>query len=245
MSPSLTILVLTEDTGKGAHDTVVSLLRQTLKLVDPDVQSHRIDWQPNEARLLRAITPSAWRSGANKDRERHVDLIGTIATTLLTSRAPAFVCFHYDGDTRWSRRPGANEHAYDKQIVKRVRALLTSRLPNDPDRVTEALGRLHPMVPYYSIEAWCYQNTRRLLELAVGPEELLAVHAWAADRANLDEIEQPKQHCWPRDRHNADLSAQRWPASEAHAAGTSFAAFVERLRSDEALTGALRSSWDG
>lgn len=97
-------------------------------------------------------------------------------------------------------------------------------------------------MPYYSIEAWLYQNTRegaRLCAQGGCSQHLDPFRQWELDRGLLDEVEQPKEQVCFRSAHNARLAAEGFPADAVFAADKSFAAAVTSLLESAELCQAL------
>jgi hypothetical protein len=96
------------------------------------------------------------------------------------------------------------------------------------------VDRLVPVIPYFEIEAWLYQNTRALRTAAEGCGErereatVALANAWEADRRALDEVPRPKDATCVRDGAN-DVLARGYPAAEVFDVDASFARSVEAL----------------
>ena len=85
-STCLSILLLTEDSGTKAFETIRSVARELLKQADEYVQTNRISFEPLRNELaLQAIHANIWKSTKAKDRPKKVELIRTIATQVLPS----------------------------------------------------------------------------------------------------------------------------------------------------------------
>ena len=105
-----------------------------------------------------------------------------------------------------------------------------------------ALARLVLVMPFWSIEAWCYQNTDvaiRLCHEHHSGADVSLFQRWQQDRTALDDVPKPKDTACLRDRHNRELSSQGFPADDVYLAGTSFAAAVDALASIPDLRAAL------
>lgn len=93
------------------------------------------------------------------------------------------------------------------------------------------MRRLRQLVPFYSIEAWLYQNTaeaRRLCEASCG-RHLDKIASWEAVRGDLDEEPQPKEQLCLRGEHNLRLATAGFPAEDALKTDKSYAAAVMDL----------------
>ncbi|MEQ1507908.1 MAG: hypothetical protein ABMB14_37110 [Myxococcota bacterium] len=249
--PALSVLVLTEDGSDDAHATLVALLKKLLRRVDDACRTDRIRFDPQGEAERRYTVANAWKGDGPSDRAsraaarfRLIDLYRTIATRLLEQDPPGFVVFHLDGDTTWSNRhTSENVQKFSARIVHHVELLVEQR---DPTRAASAMDRLLPLVPFYSIEAWLYQNLSEMRGLcaALGdPPELVAqIGAWTTDRASLDEVAKIKDQCRLSDRHNRRLAEAAWPAADAEGAGRSFHAAVVRFRGSAELRTALAAT---
>lgn len=129
-----------------------------------------------------------------------------------------------------------------------VETNLTQRgLPSDASAVQSRLDRICAVTPFYSIEAWLYQNTtcaRELCERGCG-RHLELIERWERDRGLLDELTRPKQALCIGGRENAEL-AEGFTAALADALyelGKSFHETVERLERCPGIRDALRETW--
>lgn len=84
----VSILLLTEDSGKQAHDTLFTLAKKMLLLLEPTCGTDQIDFKPPTlAQVQRAVQANLWKG----DRRARVELFRYITTKLLE---PGFVLFH-------------------------------------------------------------------------------------------------------------------------------------------------------
>jgi len=129
----LSIVILTEDSGRDGRATVEALVRRMLHLVTPGYGDHRIDFIPREPREEEAMRGNIWKTdGKNpQEHDRRVRLLRYIARRL--SQQNTFVLFHIDGDRIWSER-----HASEN--VAKFERLIRSALPQVFDRGSS--GRL-------------------------------------------------------------------------------------------------------
>jgi hypothetical protein len=253
VTPALSILVLTEDSSPQAHETISALARRMLQLVDEDTATHRIRFQPTEAR--RAVHANRWQS-----RHHHpelVDLKREIARKILEDEVPGYVLFHFDGDRPWSERHASTTIEKFRQFIRGLRPLVEQNLRargllrngDDVDAIVDdRLGRVREVVPYYSVESWLYQSTARLRELCQAGcgKHLDLIGQWEADRTLLDEVRKPKEQLCIGSTKNRDLaeSITRGLSRKLRDTRCSFHAAVERLQSCPGLQAALRSTWD-
>ncbi|MBK8259530.1 MAG: hypothetical protein IPK82_43590 [Polyangiaceae bacterium] len=233
---------MTEDSAQDAHTTVVNLLKKTFGILVSGTGTHRIAFEPQSEREHRAMHGNRWKDRTLREL---VDLRRTIATKLLEDEGevPGFVAFHFDGDRPWNKRAEAENPAlFDERIITPVKQLLTGKLTlaGREEELGRRMKRLLVIVPYYSIEAWLFQNIDALRQLCCGSAahgELLA--EWQTNRATLDETWKPKDTMFcVGSTHNATLS-KGFPADEAFGAKASYAAVVEDLLQAGDLLAAL------
>ncbi len=238
----VSIAVLTEDSAKDAHAVVQCLLRAMLKLIDeqlPLYDQNRIKLQPSEDPEKKAMRGNLWQ--AHRSREARILLQRYMERQLKRTDVEGFVIVHVDGDRPYRQsKAGTESHnqaRFEKDIFSKLRVSLQDR--------PELLERVVLMVPFYSIEAWLYQNTQAALRL-YGAEpycthttHIERFREWQQDPAVLDEIEKPKEAVSLGDRFNHELASQRFPAQRVYEVEKSFHKSVERLRACAPLLAAL------
>lgn len=231
-------LLLTEDSGREAHDTHEALVHAMLRLLAPGYDRRALAIEPANDAQRDAMRGNVWDS--RSDRQRRVALVRSIATRICESNLH-IVLFHYDGDRPWSDREACPRHAvFERMIVTPVRQIVGER--RTAEQVERALARLVTVVPFYSVEAWLYQNAtvaKRLCEEHHRGEHVEVFRAWRDDRAALDELHQPKRSCCLSDKYNRALAEERFPAADVYEVRRSFHDAVERLRGCADLMGVL------
>lgn len=248
----LSILLLTEDSGRDGYDTLHALMKEALKLVDPLAQVRHVHFEPLQNQAAReAVRANVWKSTSKWDHAKQVDLVRHIATKVMEDGG--FVFFHFDGDRIWSHRgTSENVQKFGKKVVFQVEQLVRGNLrrlglPEDgPATLSKYMGRLFAVTPFYSIEAWIFQNTReaaRLCHEEYGGKDVEIFEQWEADRSRLDEVQQPKEKVCLGAKHNLGLATTSFPARVVHATEKSFHAVVEKLASNQALREALASTY--
>ena len=251
----LSVLLLTEDSGTKAFETLRGIAKELLKQVDEYVQTNKISFEPVRNELaLQALHANVWKSTKARDRQKQVELIRTIATQVMLE--DGWVLFHFDGDRAWGSRDSSENVAKFQSLVRdKVRGLLvmtlTEQRAGSASQEIEAhadarVTRLKTVVPFYSIEAWLFQNTReasRLCQERYGGRDVEQFQAWAQDRTALDEVLKPKEAVCLGAAHNLDLASTGFPARDVRAAGTSFTAVVEALNQDTELREALARTY--
>jgi hypothetical protein len=250
---ALSIVILTEDSGKDGRATVEALARRMLDLVVPDFQSHRIQFIPRDPPEEEAMRGNIWKTdGRNPvEHERRVRLRRYIVRRL--SLPNSFVLFHIDADRPWSERhTSENLEKFQKfratlpQVAGRGRA--NNPRPKGRGATHDAsppemhLEHLILICPHRSIEAWLYQNVRVALDIC-GREHrgahLAKLQVWEEQRAELDELPAPEQALCLGKAFNLELATRGFPAREAYEVKKSFADTVDRLHSCDALVQAL------
>jgi len=243
-------MVLTEDSGAGAYDTVHVLAKEMLKLLVPGVQTHRIDFKPlDDENARRAMHANLWKSTNPLDQPSIRLLIRGIITELL--KDTGFVLYHIDGDRPWSEHESSeNVREFRSRMLPPIEAGVRFHLqkqPHDAREPGKRMKRLQLVVPFYSIEAWLYQNTREAKRLCEQdgcgqcyPQKLAG---WEKDRASLDEVTQPKKALCFQDKHNARLASSGFPAQETYEAEASFQHAVLQLLECDELTTALERTY--
>ena len=250
----LSILLLTEDSGKQGYATIHALALEMLRLVDAQAQftKESVDFEPlqnEQARL--ALRANMWKSSESRDAPKRVELVRAIAGKLMEPNG--FVFFHFDGDRRWKkRREGENTAKFEQLISSRVEELLRTRLKELgmrgqelEERLIGRMQRLRSLTPYYSIESWLFQNTeaaKRICREQYNGKDLERFEEWEAERQLLDEVEKPKAAVCLRDGHNKELAESSFPTQAVFEVGKSFTAAVNTLISCLPLVEALAST---
>lgn len=251
---TLSLLVLSEDGSPYAHRVLSKLASRMLQLVEPGVHSQKIHFQPAEEATslgVRANLWKSWKSPNPRDLRSLKNLRRKLATKVLEEGAPGYVLFHFDGDRPWSaRETSENTKKFElflESLRPAVEANLISRgLPCGASEVQRRLDRICPVTPFYSIEAWLYQNTTRARELCERGcgRHLELIERWERDRGLLDELTKPKRRLCIGSERNAEL-AEGFTAALADALyelGKSFHAAVERLQRCPGIRDALRET---
>lgn len=239
--------MLTEDSSPSAHDTLVPLARKLLQFVDRHTRSNQVYFEPAEREAALAVRSNLWRSweAPHPTNERSIKILRrTLATKVLE-----------DGDCAWRDRDSSENarrlEAFER-FVEGLRAIIEEHvakhgLPFDAFEIDRRLRRVCAVVPFYSIESWLYQNTKRARELC---QERCGKHVeligqWQHTRALLDDIVKPKkQLCIGSDEnHELAKTLTHQVADELYELGQSFHATVERLQSCPGLQAALRATW--
>jgi hypothetical protein len=246
--PRLKICVVTEDSSADAEKALICVLKVVFSRARQGFQTNLIDWQPALERALKAAaSPSRWTGRDN--HQARVALYKAIAERLKTG---VWVLYHFDGDTTWENRANAsNSKIFSEAVCPAIQDILGQRptyrpevTPVPTEDADRTLGRLIPMVPYYSIEAWYYQNSREAIKICRKrhrPSDVAGFEAWAAQRDRLDEIEQIAENCCLGKKYNYALAKtfSRQVLDDTCAVRKSLAAFVDSLVAHQELQTAL------
>ncbi len=240
------LLILTEDGAEGAHETITAVVKRMLQLVVPECQTHRIGFEPKDEQAQRAVQGTGWKQKPASCEFR--ETLRTIATRL--GRADGFVFFHIDGDKIWSKQDTSENKAKWKTHVEEPVRLILERFSNRPVDVEALLERLFRIMPFYSIEAWLYQNTDVAIRICRDKYQGRHIHLfeqWRNDRTALDEVDKPKKQVQLEGNHNLEFARVGFPADSVRAAACSYAACVEQLMQCEELKKLLEAtnSWGG
>ena len=239
-------LVLGEDSAADSHLTLVALAKKMFRLVDDSYDWQRIRFEPPESPGAKAaLRGNLWKSENPRDNQDRLDLIRYIATKLLEGET-SFVLYHIDGDRTWADREASeNVRKFRSFIETNVRQFVEHRYRQMglPPGEAFSSARLLLMVPFYSIEAWVFQNTQAGRRLCLEHEECKGQHsalfdAWEKDRTELDDVLQPKEKICFKGKHNHRL-AEGLDVDEVYYAERSLHQTVEMLLKCKPLVHAL------
>jgi hypothetical protein len=251
----LSIIILTEDSGKDGRSTVEAIARRMLRLVVPDFASHRVQFVPRDPQEEEAMRGNVWKTdGKNpREHERQVRLRRYIARNLCLQNT--FVLFHIDGDRIWSDREASENTAkFERlirsklaQVIDRARASVARGRPPaesdaNPPPPTLRLEHLLLLCPFRSIEAWLYQNLNAATDICNREHRgshVAELQTWEQRRPELDELPAPEKALCLGKAFNLELATRGFPEREAYDVQKSFAASVDRLLGCEALSRAL------
>lgn len=197
----------------------------------------KLELEPvSDPRFLELIRANLWRSNRAVHRRHLIDLRLRIASKLAEPGERGVVLFHVDGDCPWSSRNESRTYRdFVRLVAKPVARILRNR------GKYRCLSRLVMVMPFYSIEAWLFQNTRvaiSILENDFGASHVELVRSWGSDRGLLDEIVQPKSLLPLGSKYNLRLVSDL-PVGDVARARKSFFATMERLRRANALHAVL------
>jgi hypothetical protein len=255
----LSIVILTEDSGKDGRATVEALVRRMLHLVVPGFGSHRVHFVPRDPREEEAMRGNVWKTdGKNpQEHERRVRLLRYLVRKL--SLPDTFVLFHIDGDRPWAERHTSENTAKFERLVQNALPQVADRgrahgprakagAQESVDSPPLHLEHLLLICPFRSIEAWLYQNLQVAKDIC-GREHRGAhvneLQAWEGRRGELDELPAPEKVVCLGKAFNLELATRGFPAHEAETVKKSFAESVERLRGCGALSRALALTREG
>jgi hypothetical protein len=238
VSRPFSVLILTEDSGRHAVDTIRELFsRAVVSLVHPGCETNKIRFEPGNESAKRAMQGNMWRN-----RRHTVDVAQAVATKL-AEKEPGFVLFHTDSDCPWGDRRETEDRRFTL-LVASIKRLLLNRFSGDSEEVDARLRNVLQLVPHYSVESWLYQNTaaaKALCQRNCG-NHVRQFETWEQNRTLLDEVSKPKESTCLGSRFNLQLASERFPCQAVYEAGKSYAAWIVMLRECDALVGALAIS---
>lgn len=235
VEPRLSILLLTEDSGKNTWEALQALLVRLLRRVVPGAVLEPGHWERPIDDVAAVMRGNGWKNPAHRELVR---LRQFIAAKLREERG--FVFFHHDGDRVYGERSTSENAAKFVSVIRdSVRMILEGPPPRRRERQrvlpsagTEAdalLVKLIPVVPFYCVEAWYFQNTARALALCQANVSCRGgcagrIAGWEQDRGALDEVERPKERakglCF-KSKENLSLAKDSFPIEAVLAAGKS------------------------
>ncbi len=241
------IVVLTEDKHL---EPLRALVRVMLRLIAPHHNEKRIDIADGPPDAREAAQANLGKSRRTGGHQRRVAIARAIATEIFTPTN--FVFYHVDADRCFSSpaEPKPENVLFVDDILVAVRQHIEGLKQHHGDTrsTDEVLNRVCRLLPYYSIEAWLFQNTRIGRELCLKHhrgQHVGVFDAWERNRQQLDEIEKPKDACCLAATHYHDLATHHYPGQTVYAVGKSFAQTVDRLSKCEALRSAFeRASYE-
>jgi hypothetical protein len=240
----ISIVVLPEDSAKDACEILQELVKKMLYLLDqtaPLDSREKIRLEPSTPAARTAFRGNGWQS--LRERQKRVDLSQYIQSQLRRSDAEGFVILHMDGDRPYQQSQhgtdSANQRVFTELLVPGLRLALQDR--------PELLERILLIVPFYSIEAWLYQNTSEALRLyaqhyRTHQADIAQFQQWRQQPELLDEVNQPKGAVSIADRFNLELASRSFPAQRVFDVRKSFYQSVERLRACQPLCRALEAA---
>lgn len=253
-SSPLRLLLLSEDSAASSLPTLKLFLKSMFQELVPQIEFHRIQFEPLEPELRRVLSGNVWKSKSRWDQDSIIDLRRAIANHL--RRSNACVIFHCDGDVAYGdREHSENVKKFNELIVKPVSDLLqitpsqlraskqAASLQISPEA---SLANLILFVPYYCIEAWCYYNNSALRSIA-DESDLPTIGKWAEQPELIEEVIRPFEAV-PSvgKRHNLSLAGSGFSVADAAAIQKSFADAMNLLKSKVTLMNSLtrlRSPW--
>lgn len=135
---------------------------------------------------------------------------------------------------------------FNQIIVEGVRRRIHMSFPNlSQSELDEKLSRLFPIVPFYCIESWLFQNTDVAVRISRDKyqgRDIEQFVAWRKDRSALDEVDRPKEAVCLKAKHNLELAQGDYPARDVYDAGRSYTTCVDQLSECGALKALLNAT---
>lgn len=243
----MNVLLLSEDGSKDARPTLIALTKKMMQLVDEQCRTNALRFDPPDEATVAIVRGNRWKSTSRKD-EHEIRSLRRMLATRLAEDPPGFVLFHIDGDRPWAKRAlSENRAKFDEIIVGKVREVLVHAYPDwTSAELDRCMSRLIVLVPFYSIEAWLYQNIehgRTLCRRHHGERHTQQFDDWERNRSAIDEVEKPKEAGCLKSEFNRELAENAFPHRAAYEARTSFRATIEALEACDDLRDALRATW--
>ncbi len=222
------LLVISEDRSESTRAATRRLIERMCDLIVMGSHARRVfELEPREVRAFRG---DAWRQRSESyDFREFVRMLARKVT-----EEDGYVLFHFDAEVTWPRVVDAPPTPKAQDALERLVTSVEQRL-TEMNRPRALAAKLVPIVPYFEVESWLYQNTKalRLAIASCRSEHRVAstahVEAWEQDRRALDEVEAPKDQICVGDRANETLAEAGFPTEEVFALGASFSSTVERL----------------
>lgn len=230
MVNGFSILILTEDSGERSFDTLKALIEKMLFLVDAAHVPTRVKYLPATSAARAGMRFNCWKSQNPRDHGKRVDLARAIATAL--SREDHVVIVHVDGDRPYSQSDYGNNADNLHDFRKLVETVVIQHLGS----ARKLIERMVIVVPFYSIEAWLYQNFDEIQRICKESpnsrttHDLELISSWQQDRTLLDEVHAPKETLSLKDKYNHRLATARFPAKATYDVGKSYANAINALR---------------
>jgi hypothetical protein len=217
---SLRVVLLSEDGSRFASDVLKNLVKHLLRraFLPSGPPPELVVLPPNDG-ARQQLCGNKWK----KPGKEQIELTRTLATELL--KGDVFVFVHLDGDSAWSKRQsrpkGGNRGQWETSIEASLRLILQGK------NNVQALDRLLIIEPFYSVEAWLFQNTAALRQWykrhqPQATQDLARISEWEADPSLLDEIEQIKDQLRIGNTANLELIQDKFPSKKLFELGLSF-----------------------
>jgi hypothetical protein len=227
--------MFTEDGSRRARDTMFAFVTHAARQAAPLCQTHKLKVAPGDRAFEKHVVfGNNWRSHRPDDQRAKVVLRQYIATSI--ARARSLVFFHFDGDVPWGRRSAClTLMQFKDEILDKVELIL-QRSGLSAAEASRCLQRIVSVIPFYSIEAWVYQNTKGVTDLCRKhcghrhTHHTRVYREWQSKPEVLDELDKPKTRCCLGSRHNHDLVSRDFPWERLNQARKSFVQFVEDLK---------------
>lgn len=205
-----------------------ALIERLLRRVVQGAEVGPNNWEQAPVEMSVPTQGNAWKDAARRDLVRFRQQIAA----KLRERG-GFVFFHYDGDRSYcDRKSCENAAKFEALIRSHVRVIVEGPPARRGERgrgltlavadSASLLGKLIEVVPFYSVEAWYFQNTKQALAFCRaracrrGCEATL--EAWRCDRSSLDEELGPKEKLCFGSEFNLELARKAFPDDEVLAA---------------------------
>jgi hypothetical protein len=236
----VTITVLSEDGSPSGQSTVLKFIKRAAVSVCATCQPQNLKCEPREETLQKqTISGNLWKCEKPQDHAKIVQLKQYLATRL--GKANSLVFYHFDGDVPWNKRESCeNKDKFQRKIIDGVTQLLAKPpcaigTARSKEQVDDCISRLVVVVPFYSIEAWLFQNTDQLIEncrkkcRSRHQKHKRVLLSWADNPKVLEELDKPKEQYCLKATKNRELAETSFPWPKLESVGKSYSAFVKDL----------------
>lgn len=220
------VLIISEDRGKDSFAVFKNLISSILKNIIPDFQSQLIEYIEIDAKHSGVLSGNKWRQRRPRDRKLTA-MIHNFKRELIQYllEGPAFIFWHIDGDMRWcdfTQKGNCTNLEQLNSFLAPIESELESYRSNSSTKLPK--NKVLKLLPFYSIEAWLYQNSTTLQNIKGDTSD---IHAKSP--SDFDEILKVKDSFNIKDEYNLQLS-KSFPFQKVYALGKSFHRTVEELK---------------
>lgn len=221
------VLIVTEDTGTESFEVLKNLINSILKNIVEDYQSQLIEFKPVEKCYLPVCSGNRWKQEKPHKDPKLAREITAFKKYIVqhTMKSSAFIFWHIDGDMMWAQFARGKECANRKSLDTFIEKVLKGMTIHQRDKVPPTPeGCFLKLLPFYSIEAWLYQNSQALQKITENTGDIQAT-----DASVFDDILKVKEAFKIKAKYNLQLS-QSFPFQKVYELGKSFHHTVEELK---------------
>lgn len=219
------IRIITEDNSKKAIEVFTNLFKSILKNSIDEFDSRVIKLPDNDGfNFEDVMSGNRWTQKRPRDKGlsfRIREFKRAISQYLIGENC--FILWHFDGDMEWS----SSKDGEKCKTLQQFKIFIESIPKNEKNkRITDEHFLM--LIPFYSIEAWLYQN-RKVLKTISKTEDILSVPP-----EKLDEIKKVKEEFTIKAKYNLELSRQ-FPFSDVFKLNKSFTSSILTIQRNKTL----------